>query len=109
MRESSPMFRFPKTPSTKATGSTSRLLLHPLSRKHIEINSWKSSKENIRAMDSLNTQVMGRQSTRTPSANLGPVRSIDCLFLSSESFVENFQSFFTHSSNNCKASIPLQL
>src|SRR5580765_42688 len=77
MRESSPMFRSPKTLSIKATESTSRLLPHPLSRKHIETDLWKISKENIRAMDSLSTKAMGRQSTRTPSANWVLVRYID--------------------------------
>src|SRR6266850_2438737 len=108
MRESSPMFRSPKTLSIKATESTSRLLPHPLSRKHIETDLWKISKENIRAMDSLSTKAMGRQSTRTPSANWVLVRSIDYHFQSSESFAENFRSSSTHSSNNCKTSLPLQ-
>jgi hypothetical protein len=86
------VFLFPRTLFTKATGSTSLLPPHPLSPKLITTGSWKSWKENAQVMVSLSTRVRARQGTRTPSADLGPVPSIDCLFLSSENSAASFQS-----------------
>src|SRR5207247_9478586 len=91
-RASFQTYPYPRTLYLKGTGSTSRSLPHRLSPKRIETDSCKTWKRNIRDMVSPNIKAMARQSIRTPSASWDLVPSIECLFLSFESFAADFHS-----------------